>query len=177
MSLPLSVADVLGPKGLLARALPGYEHRPGQLELAQAIETLLDDPAGGTLLGDAGVGVGKSFAYLVPALLAGRRATASTSVKSLQDQLHLKDVPFLARHLGPALGREVTWVTVKGRGDYVCLKALDALEEEDAEGRAGFVSPEAAPTGPASRTGRRRRRTATWSASRGAPSSPGWWGR
>ena len=144
MSLPpLAVADVLGPGGLLARALPGYEHRPGQLELAQAIETLLDDPAGGTLLGDAGVGVGKSFAYLVPALLAGRRATASTSVKSLQDQLHLKDVPFLARHLGPALGREITWVTVKGRANYVCKKALDDLEGEDAGGRAAFVSPEA----------------------------------
>jgi ATP-dependent DNA helicase DinG len=108
--------------GPLASALDGFERRAGQRRLARQIaETFL---AGGTLVAEAGTGIGKTLAYLVPAALAGRRVLVSTGTRTLQDQIVQKDVPALAQ----ALGRPIDAVDMKGRSNYVCLHRLQGLE-------------------------------------------------
>ena len=82
---------VFGAGGALADALPGYEPRAEQAELAQAVADALE--AGEHLLAEAGTGTGKSLAYLVPALSSGRRVVVATATKALQEQLLTKDVP------------------------------------------------------------------------------------
>ena len=88
--------SILGPTGKIARRLPSYEHRSQQLEMARAVTSAIERP--GHLVVEAGTGVGKSFAYLVPAILSGRRVVISTGTKNLQEQLFYKDVPFLQQH-------------------------------------------------------------------------------
>jgi ATP-dependent DNA helicase DinG len=102
-------------KGPLARVLPGYEERPAQRKLSQAVAEVLD--AGGLLLAEAGTGTGKTLAYLLPAVDLGRRVVVSTGTKNLQEQLVQKDIPILAR----ALGRDLDVAVMKGRGNYLCL--------------------------------------------------------
>jgi ATP-dependent DNA helicase DinG len=110
-------ADVsfFGPQGRLARALPGYEERPAQQRLAEAVARVLQD--GGVLMAEAGTGTGKTLAYLLPAVELGRRVIVSTGTKNLQEQLLQKDLPLLAR----ALGRDLSVAVMKGRGNYLCL--------------------------------------------------------
>jgi ATP-dependent DNA helicase DinG len=102
----------------------GYEHRPEQIEMANAVAAALD--AGRHLVVEAGTGVGKSFAYLVPLLLwarrEGKRVLVSTHTIALQEQLVGKDIPFLAQRLGGSLRA----VLVKGRANYLCLRRLAA---------------------------------------------------
>jgi ATP-dependent DNA helicase DinG len=81
------------PKGLLSRAHPNYEFRRGQLEMAEAVEAALREKH--HLIVEAGTGTGKTLAYLVPAILSGKRIVISTGTKNLQEQLYLKDIPFL----------------------------------------------------------------------------------
>ena len=107
--------DFFGPRGALARVLPGYEERPAQRELAEAVERVLRE--GGLLLAEAGTGTGKTLAYLLPAVELGRRVVVSTGTKNLQEQLIDKDIPLLAE----ALGRELKVAVMKGRGNYLCL--------------------------------------------------------
>ena len=121
MDEPGGVAAFFGPGGRLAASFVGYEPRPEQRELAQAVERAL--ATGEHLLAEAGTGVGKSLAYLVPALESGQRVVVSTATKALQEQLLHKDVPIAAT----ALGRELRVAVVKGRNNYLCLKALDGL--------------------------------------------------
>ena len=102
-------------KGPLARVLPGYEERPVQRKLAQAVAEVLD--AGGLLLAEAGTGTGKTLAYLLPAVDLGRRVVVSTGTKNLQEQLVQKDIPILAK----ALGRDLSVAVMKGRANYLCL--------------------------------------------------------
>jgi ATP-dependent DNA helicase DinG len=102
-------------KGPLARVLPGYEERPAQRKLAQAVAEVLD--AGGLLLAEAGTGTGKTLAYLLPAVDLGRRVVVSTGTKNLQEQLVQKDIPILAQ----ALGRNLNVAVMKGRANYLCL--------------------------------------------------------
>jgi ATP-dependent DNA helicase DinG len=109
------VASFFGPDGLLARALPGYEERPSQSRLSEAVDRVLRD--GGLLLAEAGTGTGKTLAYLFPAVELGRRVVVSTGTKNLQEQLLNKDLPLLAR----ALGRDLSVAVMKGRGNYLCL--------------------------------------------------------
>ncbi len=104
-----------GPQGLLARSLPGYEERPTQERLAEAVGRVLEQ--GGLLLAEAGTGTGKTLAYLLPAVELGRRVVISTGTKALQEQLVSKDIPLLAQ----ALGRELNVAVMKGRGNYLCL--------------------------------------------------------
>lgn len=104
-----------GPRGRLAKVLPGYEERPAQARLAGAVDAVLRE--GGLLLAEAGTGTGKTLAYLYPAVELGRRVIVSTGTKNLQEQLVAKDIPLLAR----ALGRELNVAVMKGRGNYVCL--------------------------------------------------------
>ncbi len=113
--------DLLGPSGPFARTMPGYEDRPGQLAMAQAVERALGD--GRILLCEAGTGTGKTLAYLVPALLSGLKVVVSTATKTLQDQIMTKDLPLAAEHLG--FMPEVA--LVKGLGNYLCKRRLNEL--------------------------------------------------
>src|SRR6476659_1774148 len=110
--------EVFGPGGLIARHHPNYAYRPGQIEMAQAVHETLKD--GGLALIEAGTGTGKTLAYLIPALAAGRRVLVSTATKNLQEQLHKKDVPFLQQ----IIPRDFKVTCMKGRSNYVCLHRL-----------------------------------------------------
>jgi ATP-dependent DNA helicase DinG len=137
----LTPREILGPEGSIARRLKNYEHRSQQLEMADAVAAALRDRK--HLIVEAGTGVGKSFGYLVPAILAvtseesqpneqgekqkRKPIIISTHTISLQEQLLTKDLPFL-RAVTP---REFTAVLVKGRANYVSLRRLDlALAKE-----------------------------------------------
>src|SRR5580692_9263361 len=111
--------DVFNLEGPLARALPGYAYRPEQAAMAKAVGAALArlEP----LIVEAGTGTGKTFAYLVPALLSGRSVIISTGTRTLQDQLFRRDVPMLAR----ALGLPVKVALLKGRANYLCRHRLE----------------------------------------------------
>ncbi|MBZ0134837.1 MAG: DEAD/DEAH box helicase [Planctomycetes bacterium] len=132
------VDTILGPKGLIAQKLPGYEDRPQQLMMARAVEMALEQDR--HLVVEAGTGVGKSFAYLVPAI---RRATEgkpddkpvviSTGTIALQEQLYSKDIPFIRS----VWDEEFTAVLAKGRGNYISLRRLsNALKNEARQGNS-----------------------------------------
>jgi ATP-dependent DNA helicase DinG len=110
------LAAILGPGGALARAFPGYEHRPQQLAMARAVAAALEDRA--PLLVEAGTGTGKTLAYLVPAILSGKRVVVSTASKNLQEQLVANDLPLLRRVLDRAFEAAV----LKGVSNYLCLR-------------------------------------------------------
>ncbi|SHL38233.1 ATP-dependent DNA helicase DinG [Nitrosospira sp. Nsp11] len=119
--------------GALARTVPGYSVRAQQLEMAQAIaETIA---ANSLLVAEAGTGTGKTFAYLVPALLAGGKVIISTGTKTLQDQLFNRDIPTVRT----ALKAPVTVALLKGRANYVCHYHLERTVQE---GRAILASRE-----------------------------------
>jgi DNA polymerase-3 subunit epsilon/ATP-dependent DNA helicase DinG len=121
---PISVESVFALDGPLATKLVGYEDRPEQRELAAAIERTFAE--GGALLAEAGTGVGKSLAYLVPAIAAaqaGERVLVSTHTLPLQDQLVRKDAPALQA----ALGTDVAVAVLKGRSNYLCPRRWQIL--------------------------------------------------
>jgi ATP-dependent DNA helicase DinG len=133
--MTLSAADILGSDGLIARALPHYEHRPEQLTMADAVERAFADAD--HLLAEAGTGVGKSFAYLVPAILQanrGKRVIISTFTIALQEQLIHKDLPFLAK----VLPMRFSAVLGKGRSNYLCFRRMAQL----AKGRDKLLTSE-----------------------------------
>ena len=111
-------AAVFDADGPLARQDVHYRPRPAQIELARAVCQALDDRS--TLVAEAGTGVGKTFAYLVPLLLSGGRALVSTATKSLQDQLFLRDLPRLVQQLAVP----VHTALLKGRSSYLCRHRL-----------------------------------------------------
>ena len=111
--------------GTLARALPGFRFRPQQLAMAQAIATAI--ARRGQLVAEAGTGTGKTFAYLVPALLYGGKVIISTGTKTLQDQLFERDLPLVR----DALAAPVTVALLKGRANYVCHYHLERAARED----------------------------------------------
>jgi ATP-dependent DNA helicase DinG len=110
---------IFGPGGHLEKAVPGFRHRPQQLEFANAVLHAIE--AKGSLIAEAGTGTGKTFGYLVPALLAGGRVIVSTGTKTLQDQLFHRDLP----RVRAALGVPVDVALLKGRSNYVCLHHLE----------------------------------------------------
>ena len=112
------IDDILGPDGPLAGSLPGFRPRRAQLQMASAVTDALEHRT--ALLVEAGTGTGKTFAYLVPALLAGRRVLVSTGTRTLQDQLYAKDVPLVAG----ALGSPARVALLKGRSNYLCTYRL-----------------------------------------------------
>jgi ATP-dependent DNA helicase DinG len=116
ISSATDVDAVLGPGGLLARAMSGYEHRAVQLQMARAVERTLAREE--LLLCEAGTGTGKTLAYLVPALLSGQKVVVSTGTKTLQDQIVLHDVPLLER----CLGRTLDVAVMKGLNNYLCRR-------------------------------------------------------
>src|SRR5215831_9880255 len=111
-------------RGTLSRWHPNYEFRPGQLEMAEAVQAAFKDRR--HLLVEAGTGVGKTLAYLVPAILSGRRIIVSTGTKNLQEQLFFKDVPFLQQHFERPL--EVCYM--KGRNNYACRQKIYDADRE-----------------------------------------------
>lgn len=130
----ITSTDILGPDGSIARRLKNYEDRPQQLEMAEGVANAIRGKR--HLVVEAGTGVGKSFAYLVPAILAAtepppagdkprtnpRRVVISTGTIALQEQLLQKDLPLL----NSVIPREFTAVLVKGRRNYVSLRRLEA---------------------------------------------------
>lgn len=124
---------VLSDKGRLATAIPGFVAREAQIEMAIKIaKTIVEQTS---LVVEAGTGTGKTFAYLIPCLLSGKKALISTATKTLQDQLFHKDLPMLVRALGLSLRVQ----NLKGRANYLCRHRVDLHAEE---GR--FGSPQAA---------------------------------
>lgn len=116
--LEQAVVAAFDEGGPLARLDPGYRPRAPQLQMSRAVARALSRRE--ALVVEAGTGVGKTFAYLVPTLLAGSRALISTATKSLQDQLFLRDLPRLAK----ALNLPVRLALLKGRGSYLCLHRM-----------------------------------------------------
>ena len=124
----ISVRKFFGKNGLLSRRHPKYEYREGQLSMAEAVESAFAETK--HLIVEAGTGTGKTLAYLVPAILSGKRVVVSTGTKNLQEQLFYKDVPFLQKHL-----RAVRVSYMKGRSNYACRqKIYDAEKEPVLEG-------------------------------------------
>jgi ATP-dependent DNA helicase DinG len=101
--------------------LAGHEDRPGQQRMAEAVADAIE--SGRHLVVQAGTGTGKTLAYLVPAILAEKRTVVATATKALQDQLALKDLPFVVEQLAEH-GIEVEWAVLKGRSNYLCLQRL-----------------------------------------------------
>jgi ATP-dependent DNA helicase DinG len=105
-----------GPEGVLASKVQGFEHRAGQIEMAQAVFESFR--AGATLMAEAGTGTGKTWAYLVPAMLSGKKVVVSTGTKTLQDQILDHDIPFLRKNIDSRL----KVVCLKGRRNYLCRR-------------------------------------------------------
>jgi len=128
---PIDVAALLSPSGPVARALGSFEDRPSQRDMAAYVSDLYND--GGIGMLEAGTGVGKSFAYLVPALVwareNGERTVVSTNTINLQEQLVGKDLPILARALGTG-DHSPTFALLKGWRNYICLSRLQQAREQ-----------------------------------------------
>ena len=116
------IDEILGSSGTLAGQIDGFVPRPQQQQMAVAVAEALADY--GVLVAEAGTGTGKTFAYLVPALLSGRRTVISTGTRNLQDQLFQKDLPVVRNALGVPLQAAV----LKGRSNYLCRQRLAALD-------------------------------------------------
>jgi ATP-dependent DNA helicase DinG len=113
------VREMFTPHGPLARATAYFQPRQGQTDMALAVAETLEK--GGSLVVEAGTGVGKTFAYLVPALLSAERVLLSTATKTLQDQLFSRDIPDVIK----ALGLPLKLAMLKGRGSYLCQQRLE----------------------------------------------------
>src|SRR5437588_8259404 len=118
-----SMTDVFGPGGLIEKCMPaGYEHRRSQLCMAELVEEAFRNKR--HLLVEAGTGTGKTLAYLIPAIGSGGRVGISTATKSLQEQLYVKDVPFVQKHFAP----ELKVAVMKGRSNFLCREKLRQME-------------------------------------------------
>lgn len=118
--------DLLGPDGPLAKAFRRYESRESQLTMADAVEHALEHQE--LALIEAGTGTGKTLAYLVPAILSGKRVVISTGTKTLQDQIMEHDIPLLEEHLGVP----VSAACMKGLNNYLCLRRFDEFRHSAA---------------------------------------------
>ena len=130
-TLVRGTAAALAAEGALAERIPGFTPRAAQLQLATAIAATVDSRA--SLLAEAGTGTGKTFAYLVPALLSGLKTIVSTGTRALQDQLYHRDLP----RVRDALGIGLKTALLKGRANYLCLYRM-----EKAKGEPRFTSRE-----------------------------------
>src|SRR5215831_11363529 len=116
--------DFFAPGGLLDQRLEDYEFRPSQIRMAEAVERALEEQ--NHVIIEAGTGTGKTLAYLLPALLHGRRILVSTGTKTLQDQIFYKDIPLLES----VLERPIRAAYLKGRNNYLCRMKLETLHAE-----------------------------------------------
>ena len=118
------LASVFSETGALAQVVPGFRARPFQLEMAEAIQKVINNQS--VIVAEAGTGTGKTFAYLVPALLSGGKVIISTGTKTLQDQLFGRDIPTVR----DALKVPVTVALLKGRANYVCHHHLERAKDD-----------------------------------------------
>jgi ATP-dependent DNA helicase DinG len=119
-----TIEDALGPGGLIARCLPGYEHRPAQITYAKRVQRgMLENVH---VMAEAGTGTGKSVGYLVPAVLGEQRVVISTATIALQEQLVTKDIPLVLR----ALRSSARVVQLKGRTNYLCKDKAGQLQRQ-----------------------------------------------
>lgn len=125
-SATTDVAALLGTDGPFAREVPNFAPREAQQRMAQAVAQAIAGRE--TLIAEAGTGTGKTFAYLVPALLSGERVIISTGTKTLQDQLYFRDLP----RVRSVLGARLKTALLKGRANYLCLYRLDQTVREGA---------------------------------------------
>ena len=132
-ALETQVRDAFAQDGVLSRAAEQFRERDGQTQMALAVARTVEE--GGVLVVEAGTGVGKTFSYLVPALLSGERVLLSTATKTLQDQLFGRDLPRLVE----ALGLPVRTALLKGRGSYVCLHRLELARHDASLPERGSV--------------------------------------
>ncbi|MDX1442785.1 MAG: ATP-dependent DNA helicase [Gammaproteobacteria bacterium] len=116
--------DWFGSDGRLADAIDGFQPRQPQIDLAEAVADAIDDSA--VLVAEAGTGTGKTYAYLLPALLGSGKTVISTGTRHLQDQLYHRDLPTLQK----AVGRPLDVALLKGRANYLCLHRLEIAREE-----------------------------------------------
>jgi ATP-dependent DNA helicase DinG len=116
----LNLDDLFGAEGALAERLPGFTYRAAQQQMAELVVEALT--SGRHAVIEAGTGIGKTFAYLLPVLTLERRAIISTGTHTLQDQLYARDLPLL----GAVVGRPMEVAVLKGRGNYLCWHRLDA---------------------------------------------------
>ena len=107
---------IFGPSGLLAQKMSSYEYRPEQSQMANAVHRAFSQDR--FLIVEAGTGTGKTLAYLIPAVLSGKRVIVSTGTKTLQEQLFFKDIPFIQGHLKFPFRASF----MKGRANYLCLR-------------------------------------------------------
>ncbi len=116
--------SVFSADGSLAKSIPSFRPRTQQLEMAQAVQTAIKDNS--LLIAEAGTGTGKTFAYLVPALLSGGKVILSTGTKTLQDQLFMRDIPTVR----DAIKAPVSVSLLKGRANYVCHYHLERAKND-----------------------------------------------
>jgi len=120
----MNARKFFGPYGPLAKWHQNFEHRPGQVAMAEAVEEALDEQR--HLIVEAGTGTGKTLAYLVPAIQSGKRVIISTGTKNLQEQIFFKDIPFLQKHVE----QEFRVCYMKGRNNYACRQKIYDAERE-----------------------------------------------
>ncbi|MDX1351891.1 MAG: ATP-dependent DNA helicase [Thiomicrorhabdus sp.] len=125
----LTIDDVLGDGGTLAKLVDGYAARQAQIDMSHQVSELIDEDD--TLLAEAGTGTGKTFAYLVPALLSGKKIIVSTATKTLQEQLVQKDLPILFKACNISGHARL----LKGRDNYVCPQRLELTETVEQHSR------------------------------------------
>lgn len=128
-----SLETVFAPGGSIARSLPGFEARPGQVQMSKLVERGFLESA--HTIVEAGTGVGKSLAYLVPALRSGKKVIVSTATIALQEQLVRKDIPLVVG----ALGVRARVVLLKGRNHYLCRAKLDKMRAERLIAQSGTM--------------------------------------
>lgn len=118
----MGASDLLGATGPLSHSIKGYAPRAPQQEMAKAVEKALLNYD--VLVAEAGTGIGKTFAYLVPAIMSGEKVIVSTGTRPLQDQLYHRDLPLLLKTLGVPLKRAL----LKGRSNYLCLHRMETAD-------------------------------------------------
>lgn len=119
----IDLSDFFAEQSPLKDFLPGFQPRAGQAWMAEAVAEAIANLD--KLVVEAGTGTGKTFAYLLPALISGRKTIISTGTKALQDQLYHRDLPLI----GKAVGRPVTTALLKGRANYLCVHRLDQVDD------------------------------------------------
>ena len=124
VAMPSVMAEIFGDTGPFATHVPGYLPRQPQIVMANAVADALSTQT--TLLVEAGTGTGKTFAYLVPAIMSGRKTLVSTGTKNLQDQLFHRDLPAVRK----LLGKPVRTALLKGRSNYLCPYRLQLSQDE-----------------------------------------------
>ncbi len=130
----LTPEDILAETGPLAELIQNYQIRPQQLEMAQSIDEAIQDYQ--SIILEAGTGTGKTFAYLIPAILSGKKVIISTGTKHLQDQLYQRDLKTIQQ----ATGIPIHTSLLKGRANYLCLYRLELMEREQTAENQRFAT-------------------------------------